>query len=414
MVKAYPFQAVMPIPEKARDVASPPYDVVTYREARDMVVDNPCSFLRVLRSEIDLPEDNDPYAPEVYERARDNYENLKKQGLLVKDQEPSLYVYSLCMNEHRQTGLALLCSADDYQREAIRKHEKTRPDKETDRTNHILTLQAHTGLVFLTCPDNQRLQELLQEVTQQRPLIDFIAPDSVQHTLWRAAHHTRDQLLMTVEDVPVLYIADGHHRAAAAARAGAKIAESQERQADIRESDLFPAVVFPASQLSILPYNRVVKDLAGRTPAGFLEELSTSFEIEPTQETAPEQTGHIHLYLDGRWHRLILRDNLKPSDETSTPVDKLDVSLLQNYILSPVLNIDNPRTDQRIDFVGGIRGTEELISRVDSGEAAAAFSLYPTTVNQLMEIAAAKQEMPPKSTWFEPKLRDGLLVHELK
>ncbi len=402
----------MPTAEKARKVASPPYDVVSFEEARELSASNPLSFLRVLRAEIDLPPELDPYSQKVYDQARKTYQKLKEQKILAKDQKPALYVYSLLMQGHRQTGLATLCSVEDYKKDVIRKHEKTRPEKEDDRTRHILTLQAQTGLVLLTCPDNERLERLLHSVLEQEPLIDFTAEDGIQHSLWRVENKIEKELLETVDNIPILYIADGHHRAAAAARAADQTCQEQGLEDKNAPVNRFPAVIFPASQLQILPYNRVVRGLNGYNPESFLRELAKSFQVERTNDPQPREPGYIHLYLKGAWYRLALRKDV--FDRTAaTPVEKLDVSLLQDFILAPVLGIDNPRTDQRIDFIGGIRGTEELVRKVDSQETDLAFSLYPTTVGQLMEIAEANQVMPPKSTWFEPKLRDGLLVHEL-
>jgi len=412
-MRIYPFQAVMPRPECAQEVASPPYDVVSREEANEMASGNPRSFLRILRSEIDFPSDVDPYSPEVYQQARQNYENLRQNNILIKDNAPCFYIYSMVMDGQRQTGLAVTCDVEDYKSNTIRKHEKTRPDKEDDRTRHILALNAQTGLVFLTCPDHRRLTELMEAAMLEAPCIDFTAADGIKHSVWRISDSRISEFQELFNDFPALYIADGHHRAAAAARAANEIRtrNSPDNSEENEECTRFPTVVFPAGQLRIFSYNRVVQDLNGYSPENFRQMLAQDFTIEPAPKPVPEKQGDIHMYLEGEWLRLRLKKD-KQDKLGDSPVEQLDVNCLQQLVLSPCLNIQDPRTDKRIDFVGGIRGYEELEKRVDTGKATVAFYMYPTTVDELMSIAENGSEMPPKSTWFEPKLRDGLLVHE--
>ncbi len=411
MAQFIPFRAVIPAPGSAAEVASPPYDVMSTAEARAMVHGQPKSLLHVTRAEVELPPETDPYAPEVYAKARANYQAMKAQGTLVTETQPSLYVYALEMNGRRQTGIAGCASVDEYDRGIIKKHEKTRREKEDDRTRHILTVGAQTGPVFLTYRDRAEIAEIIEIVTRQEtPIIDFRANDGVVHTVWRIPQAATSQLQTEFAKVPCMYIADGHHRAASASRT---CAEYRKRQpAATRgngEFERFLAVTFPASELRILPYNRVVKEFAGHTPESFLQALPPTIQAVRTEQAAPDRPATFHMYLNGQWWALTWNGSL----DSLAPADRLDVSLLQESILAPLLGIMDPRTDHRIDFVGGIRGTKELEKRVQCGEAAVAFSMYPTTVEQLMAIADAHQIMPPKSTWFEPKLRDGLLIHEI-
>jgi uncharacterized protein (DUF1015 family) len=407
--KIYPFKAVRAPFEQAEDVASPPYDVMSEAEARVMVDGKPLSMLRVTRPEVELPASMDPHDAAVYETARGNYRRLKAEVPLIQDTPAGLYVYSLEMNGHRQTGIACCADVDEYDRDLIRKHEKTRRDKEDDRTRHILTVGAQTGPVFLTYRDQAAIGDLVDFVMESEPIADFRADDGVQHTVWRAAAPLMARLIEEFTAIPVMYIADGHHRAASASRVRAECRRQNPNHTGNEEYNRFVAVAFPAGQLRILPYNRVVRDLNGHTPESFLTALRAIVEVTPAAAPAPAASGSVHLYLDHKWWALRFPE--APAD--LSPALRLDVSRLQDLILEPLLAIADPRTDKRIDFVGGIRGTAELEKRVDSGRDALAFSMFATTVDELMAISDAGQIMPPKSTWFEPKLRDGLLVHEL-
>jgi uncharacterized protein (DUF1015 family) len=361
------------------------------------------SFLHVSRPEIDLPEGVNQYSPEVYATAAQNYERLKGEAPLIVEDTPRLYVYRLRMETHVQIGLAGCFSVDDYDRDVILKHEHTRPDKEDDRTRHLLALRAQTGPVFLTYRSRPAVDVLIDRVMTAPPLYDFAAVDGVQHTIWTVEADTGHQLVMAFDAVPALYIADGHHRAASAARARRQLAGASGARGDW---DWVLAVAFPDVQVQILPYNRVVQDLAGRAPDAFLRELGKQFVVREGP-ASPARRGDIAMLLDGHWHTIVLGE----PPETAKPADRLDVMRLQDAILAPLLRIGDVRTDKRIDFVGGARGTAELESRVRSGAAAVAFSMYPVDVQDLMAISDAGGIMPPKSTWFEPKLRDGLLSH---
>jgi uncharacterized protein (DUF1015 family) len=423
MAAIQPFRALRPAPGAAARVAAVPYDVVSRDEARALAAGNPLSFLRVSRSEIDLPPDADPYSPQVYAQARQNFEALKREAPLLFEEEPSLYVYRLRMGAHEQTGLAACYSLDEYDRDEIKKHERTRRDKEDDRTRHITELRAQTGVVFLTYRASRDVDAIAKRVCASRPLYDFTAEDGIAHTVWRAGGGDVRALVEAFGRVPALYIADGHHRAASAARArqhlrqpgpaartsGSVVAEPA--PPEVQACDCFLAVAFPDDEVQILPYNRVVKDLAGATPDAFLATLRQRVRVSEGQPS-PRRKGEVSLYLAGRWYSIDLGSaGLKPG-----PTDRaasLDVSVLQQRVLDDVLGIRDVRTDKRVDFVGGARGTGALMRLVDSGKAAVAFSMYPVTVDDLMAIADAGGIMPPKSTWFEPKLRDGLLIHTI-
>jgi uncharacterized protein (DUF1015 family) len=400
----HPFRALRPAREAASAVSSVPYDVVNTEEARQLAAGNPLSFLHVTRSEIDLPAGADPYAPAVYAKAKANLEALRAAAPLVED-EPSLYCYRLRMGAHEQTGIAACFSIDEYERDAIKKHERTRRDKEDDRTRHILELRAQTGVVFLTYRASDAIDRLCRAVSSDAPIYDFRADDGVHHTIWRAGAREASALMDAFAAIPALYIADGHHRAASAARARQEL----RGRGDMGEADTFIAVAFPDDQMQILPYNRTVKDLAGRTPAQFLDALRA---VVPVRDgtAAPAGTGEVTMYLDGRWYALDL-SRLDPED--ASRANALDVAKLQHHVLGPLLNIGDVRTDKRIDFIGGARGTAALERAVGGGQAAVAFSLHPVTIDDLMSIADEGGIMPPKSTWFEPKLRDGLLVHTI-
>jgi uncharacterized protein (DUF1015 family) len=407
----YPFRALRPPAEKVAEVAAVPYDVVNTEEARSLASGNPLSFLHVSRPEIDLPEGTNVYADEVYEKARENFEALRRGGTLVEEDAPALYVYRLRMGGHTQTGVAAAFSVDEYDRDLIRKHERTRPDKENDRTRHILALRAQTGPVFLTYRADRRVDALVEAETQAAPLYDFEAPDGVRHTVWRAA--AAEQLARCFAEVPALYIADGHHRAASASRAREALKAQNPAHTGNEAYNRFLAVVFPDEQMQILPYHRVVKDLNGRSPEEFLAAVHGRFNVtEDAKREGPGTPGHWHMYLGGRWYGLTLRDDAART-LSDDPTSALDVSLLQNNLLDPVLGVTDPRTDKRIDFVGGIRGTRELERLVGSGAAQVAFALYATSIEDLLRVSDAGGVMPPKSTWFEPKLRDAILIHTI-
>ncbi len=408
MAKLRPFRALRPSAECAPKVSSVPYDVISTAEARELAAGNPLSFLRVTRSELELPEGTDPYAPEVYAHAAENLEKLRAAAPLVREAEPSLYLYRQVMGQHAQVGLAGCFSVDEYEADLVKKHEKTRRDKEDDRTRHISTLRAQTGLVFLTYRASREVDAIVETVTAGEPIYDFTADDGIRHTIWRAGGELRDQLVAAYDHLPILYIADGHHRAASAARTRAKLrAEGASLDPEKGDWNWFLAVAFPHDQMQVLPYHRVVRDLSGRTPEEFLAALGERFRVLPGPPI-PSRKGLVGIYLAGRWHTL----ELPATPAGSSTIAGLDVSKLQEGVLAPLLGIEDPRTDKRIDFVGGIRGTRELERRVDSGEMAVAFAFYPVTVEELMAIADEGGIMPPKSTWFEPKLRDGLLIHE--
>ncbi len=399
MASLHPFRALRPTPAAAARVAAVPYDVVTTDEARALAAGNPLSFLHVSRAEIDLPPSTNPHADAVYERARQNFETLRAEAPLVVETEPTVYAYRLRMGGHEQTGIAACYSVDEYNHDIIRKHERTRRDKEDDRTRHILTLRAQTGPVFLTYRASADVDAVTRRITAGTPLFDVMAPDGVQHTIWAAAAGDVQALVAAFGRIPALYIADGHHRAASAARAHQQLGEAA--------SGRFLAVSFPHDQMHVLPYNRLVRDLAGLTPDAFLAEVRKRFTVQDGP-ASPVRKGEVAMYVGGRWQTLVLE-----GAGGGDAIGALDVSVLQDRLLDPVLKIADPRTDKRIDFVGGIRGTGELERAVTDGRAAVAFSLYPVGVGDLMAIADQGGIMPPKSTWFEPKLRDGLLIHQI-
>ncbi|MGH9942244.1 MAG: DUF1015 domain-containing protein [Pyrinomonadaceae bacterium] len=410
MAVIHPFRALRPPAEKVEQVASVPYDVVDTAEARALAEDNPLSLLHVTRPEIDLPEGTDIYSDAVYEKAAENFRRLTESCPLELEAEPSLYLYRLRMGEHEQVGVAACCAVDEYDEELIRKHERTRPDKENDRTRHMITLRAQTGVVFLTYRQDRRIDALVAGEVSREPLYDFTAPDGIQHTIWRA--QSPDQIARAFGEVPLLYIADGHHRAASASRARAALRDQNPRHTGEEEYNRFLAVIFPSNQMQILPYNRVVKDLNGHSPAEFLAAVKEKFDLtDGANPQGPGKAGHWHMYLGERWYGLTLKGSVRPA--IGDPVAALDVSLLQDNLLDPLLGVKDPRTDKRIDFVGGIRGTKELERLVNEGRAAVAFAFYATSIEDLLSVADAGGIMPPKSTWFEPKLRDGLLIHTI-
>lgn len=408
-----PFNALRPEKEKAHLVASVPYDVVNVEEAKQIADGNPLSFIRVSRAEVELGADVDHYSPEVYEKAAENLERLKNEAPLVVEEKPSFYLYRLVMDGRAQTGIAAVFSVDDYDNNVILKHEKTRKVKEDDRTNHIITTGAQTGPVFLTYKGIEAVNKAVEDtLNSEPPLYDFTSDDGIKHTIWILPEKYNGLIESEIGKVKSLYIADGHHRAASASRARAEKKNSNSSHNGKEEYNYFLAVLFPAEQLKILPYNRVVNELNGKSKEEFLNEVSEKFEITESSEKMPPVKKSFGMYIDGKWYILKARDSVTASSSLSDSVAAtLDASILQDFILYPVLGIEDIRTDKRIDFVGGIRGPEELEKLVDSGRAVVAFSMFPVSVDDLIKISDAGEIMPPKSTWFEPKLRDGLLVH---
>lgn len=408
-----PFRALRPTREKANLVASVPYDVVSRAEAMQFAQGNPLSYLHITRSEIDLPDVKDVYSKLIYLKAKENFNKIISDAPLKLDENPYFYLYRLIMDGRAQTGICATFPVDDYDNDLILKHEKTRKVKEDDRTNHILATEAQTGIVFLTYRGVKTVNELVEKtINEVNPEYDFTAPDSIQHTVWIVPQVYNHFIIDEFKKVDRLYIADGHHRAKSASRAREAKQKANPKHTGEEEYNYFIAVIFPADQLKILPYNRVVSDLNAMSKDDFLIAVSEKFEIDLAEEKEPKSPKQFCMYLDRKWYLLKPRDSVLASLSLEKSVgEKLDVSILQNFLLNPVLGIDDPRTNIRIDFIGGIRGTKELEKLVDSGKAAVAFSLYPVSLNDLMNISDAGEVMPPKSTWFEPKLRDGLLTH---
>lgn len=406
-----PFNAVCPSEEVASLVASVPYDVVNAEEAAELARNNIISFLRVTRSEIEFDHPVDPYSPEVYEKAKANYLRLKSTAPMIQEPKPRFYIYRLIMDGHEQNGIAATFSVADYNNDVILKHEKTRKVKEDDRTNHIITTGAQTGPVFLTYRKVTEVDMTVEQTKKKNePVYDFESVDGVRHTLWVIPEDYSDIIVFEIGKVQNLYIADGHHRAASASRAQKAIQEQSITHTGEEEYNFFIGVLFPADQLRIMSYNRVVYNLNGMSAAEFFIRAEANFKVTSSKKASPENPRQINMYLEGKWYSLKPNENVKPSE---TFGENLDVSILQNYLLKPLLGIEDPRTDENIDFIGGIRGTSELEKLVNSGKAKVAFSMYPVSLNDLMNISDAGEVMPPKSTWFEPKLRDGLLVHEI-
>lgn len=403
-----PFRALRPRAERAQAVASVPYDVVNTEEARELAAGKPLSFLHVSRPEIDLPPGTDIHSDPVYRKAVENFEKLIAAAPLEKEAEPSLYLYRLIMGRHEQIGVVAVCSIDEYDNNTIRKHERTRRDKEDDRTRHMIMLRAQTGPVFLTYRTHAEIDAQVSAAIAAEPLFDFSAEDGIRHTIWRLTD--TDALVNSFASVPLLYIADGHHRAASASRARAELREQSFTHTGKEDYNYFLTVIFPDSQVQILAYNRVVRDLNGLSQQEFLAALKQQFIVTENASPAPAKRGQWSMYLDGQWYGLQLAPDATLPAST---VSALDVSVLQDRLLDPILGIKDVRTDKRIDFIGGLRGTQELERLVNEGKAAVAFSLYPTTVDELLLVSDANEIMPPKSTWFEPKLRDGLLIHSI-
>lgn len=405
------FKAIRPTSEMAEAVAALPYDVVNSEEAREMTKGKPYSFLHIDKAEIDLPEGIDLYSSEVYLKAKENLNKLVSDGILVQDGIPMLYVYELTMDGRSQTGLVACTSIDEYMQGIIKKHELTREDKEQDRIRHVDICNANTGPIFLAYRTVDEISKLIDEIKKNVPIYDFVAEDGIKHRAWVIDNDSEaNKIVELFKAVPNLYIADGHHRNASAAKVGLKRRAEKPDYTGEEEFNYYLAVIFPSDQLKILDYNRVVKDLNGMTDEEFIKRLSEKFEIIETEGKAkPDKQYDFGMYLSKKWYMLTAKDELRINDA----VAGLDVSVLQDNVLIPILGIGDIRTDKRIDFVGGIRGLAELEKRVDSGEMKVAFSMYPTSIEQLMTIADEDKIMPPKSTWFEPKLRSGLFIHSL-
>jgi uncharacterized protein (DUF1015 family) len=407
-----PFRALRPAKNRAAEVIAPPYDVLSTAEARVRAQGKPYSFLHISKPEIDLPRGTDPYAPEVYAKAAENLKAMIAAGVLRQDDVPCYYVYRIKMGNHVQTGIVAAASVADYDTNRIRKHEFTRPDKEDDRVRQIEATNAQTGPVLLAYPDSPEVDAVLAKNAQAAPDADAIADDGVRHTLWVMRDPADTARITALFDaMPAIYIADGHHRSASASRICAARKAANPNHTGQEAYNAFLSVIFPAHEMKILDYNRVILDLNGLGPEDFLDKVKVAFSIEPANDAVkPAQPGQFGLYLGGQWYLLGIKPELIPQND---PVARLDVSLLQNNLIAPILDISDPRRDKRIDFVGGIRGLSELEKRVDSGEMALAFSLHPTRMRDLMAVADANEVMPPKSTWFEPKLADGMASHLL-
>ncbi len=401
------FPALVPKPEFAAEVAAVPYDVVNTAEARELGKASEKNLIHVDRAEIGLPDGTDPYSAEVYARAKENLQRLQDEGVLVREPEPCVYIYRQQWGDHIQTGIAVACHIDDYGDDIIRKHEKTRQVKEDDRTRLVDTLSANTGPVFLTYKDVPSIDTIVESITKNAaPTYDMTDETGVHHTVWRVAGG--EPIVDAFSHVPLAYVADGHHRSASAHRVGKERREANPNHDGSEAYNWFLCVLFPANQLKILPYNRVVKDLNGLSKEDFLAKLKENFTLTPAMAKEPAAPSSVCMFLDGEWFSLAW-----PAVESDSPIDRLDVSVLQDRLLNPILGIEDPRTDNRIDFIGGIRGTAELEKLVNSGNWAVAFSMYPVTVDQLIDIADAGEIMPPKSTWFEPKLRSGFFIYTL-
>lgn len=414
MATIRPFMGIRPTEEYAEAVAALPYDVMNSEEARTMVKGKPYSFLHIDKAEIDLPKGTDAYSDAVYAKAKENLENMIAEGVFTQDLLPNLYIYRLTMNGKSQTGLVACTSIDEYLNGTIKKHELTRADKEEDRIRHVDTLNANTGPIFLAYKNNETARVIIEGwKAANKPVYDFVSEDGIGHTVWVVDSDTEIGILVdSFRQVANLYIADGHHRNASAVKVGLKRRAAKELYSGEEEYNYYLSVLFPADELKILDYNRVVKDLNGHTAEEFLALLTPKFEVTPYLGEAqfhPENPHQFGMYLEGKWFSLTAKKEIVSDD----PVLGLDVSILQKEVLEPLLAIGDPRTDKRIDFIGGIRGLKELEKRVDSGEMKLAFSLYPTSMNELMDVADAGLTMPPKSTWFEPKLRSGLFLHDL-
>lgn len=401
-----PFRALRPITDKADKISCVPYDVIYDAEVRETIAKNPLSFLRVTRPEGEFDADETVSNEQILAKARENLQSFIDENLLVQDEREAIYIYRLTDGNHSQTGIVACCSVDEYEQNLVKKHEKTRPDKVADRTNHILAVRAQTGLIFLAFRNTDKIRKLIAETVETAPLYDFSCPQGIRNSVWKVEKN--DDLVDAFREVPAIYIADGHHRAESANLARTKMREANPNHDGTEEYNFVMAGIFPSEDLKILAYNRVVKDLNGLSEAEFLQKLSENFTISETNEKSPKNRGEFCMYLGGKWYQLDFAVNFLVAPD---PIENLDVSILQNYVLNPILGIDDPRTNERISFVGGLRGTAELEKLVDEGAGKVAFSMFPTTMEDLFAVSDADEIMPPKSTWFEPKLKDGLLIH---
>ncbi len=411
MVKIKPFKGLRPSKDKVKDVASPPYDVLNLEEARVKVENQPHSFLHVVKPEIDLPKNVDLYDDKVYQKGRENLQNLIKEKIMVQDSKDCYYLYKLVMDNISEVGLVACASIEDYEKDVIKKHEHTIAIKEADRIKHVDILNANTGPVFLTYKARKEIDEIFENVMRDNPVYDFEAEDDVKHTFWKISDDsTIEKITGQFKEINNLYVADGHHRSASGTIVGQRRRKENPNHTGNEEYNFFLSVIFPHDQLYIMDYNRVAKDFNGLKKNEFLNKVREKFELEQSKVPLKPQKKHrFGMYLDGQWYRLIAKED---SFDSNDPVKSLDVTILQNNLLTPILNIVNPKKDKKIDFIGGIRGLSELERRVNAGESVA-FSMFPTSIEELMEIADAGKIMPPKSTWFEPKLRSGIIVHLL-
>ena len=412
-MKIKAFKGFRPVEEKVKAVASRPYDVLNSEEALEEAKGNPWSFLNVVKPEITLPPETDHYSMAVYEAGKNNFQKLVKEGVFVQDKEECLYIYELIMDGRSQNGIVACASVDDYMEGRIKKHELTRPDKETDRKNHVRISMMNAEPVFFAYPANKALDNIVEAIKQDKPVYSFLADDNIQHRFWVVNKPEQIQSIISAfEKMPATYVADGHHRTAAAALVGNDLKKENPNHTGKESYNYFLAVHFPDNQLAIMDYNRVVKDLNGNTAESFLTGLANSFVVEKKGKEAyrPSRLHEFGMYLEGEWYALTAKPGMYNDQD---PIGVLDVTILSEKVLKPLLNIHDLRTDKRIDFVGGMRGLKELERRVDSGEMAVAFALYPVSMKQLIDIADSGEIMPPKTTWFEPKLRSGLVVHTL-
>ncbi len=411
MIDLRPFKGLRPKKEHAVKVASPPYDVLNSKEARELVKGNEHSFLHVVKPEIDLPESTDIHDDSVYKKGRENLDKLQKDGIMFQDDKPCFYIYSQKMGDHIQYGLVACASAEDYDADRIKKHEFTRKDKEEDRTKHVSTLNANTGPVFLTYKDNQKIDNMVDEIAKSTPEYDFTSPDGIKHTLWVVNDDSKIKVIQDeFKKMDALYVADGHHRSASASNVARMRKGENKSHTGNEEYNFFLSVIFPAKQMYIMDYNRVIKDLNGMSESEFIEKMKADFDIEKTGVKKPTKKHEFGMYIGKEWYTMKAKAG---SFNEKDPVKSLDASILQENVLTKLLNITDPRTDKRVDFVGGIRGVEELERRVSEDGYVLAFSMYATAIDDLMSVADSGNVMPPKSTWFEPKLRSGLIVHLL-
>ena len=401
-----PFRALRPVADQAKKISCVPYDVIYDSEVRSTIADNPLSFLRVTRPEGEFAENEDVSKEAVFAKSIENLQEFISENLLVQEAEPHLYIYRLTDGEKSQTGIVAGCSIDEYENGLIKKHEKTRPDKVEDRTAHILALKAQTGLIFLAFRNTDKIRKLIAKTVETAPLYDFSCPNCIRNTIWRVEKN--EDLVAAFAEVPALYVADGHHRVESANLARKKMREANPNHDGTEEYNFVMAGIFPSEDLHILAYNRVVKDLNSLSEEEFFKRISENFVVTETSKKTPDNRGEFCMYFKGKWYQLNFAVNFFTAPD---PIENLDVSILQNYILHPILGIDDPRTNDRIAFVGGARGTDELEKMVDEGAGKVAFSMFPTTMDDLFAVSDMNEIMPPKSTWFEPKLKDGLLIH---